>query len=63
MKYFFELNLGSMNMDEYENKFFKFFKYVDFIKDVKVKIQRFLLILRGGWISIKYNLKPFSTYT
>jgi hypothetical protein len=48
MKYFFELNLGSMNMDEYENKFFKFFKYVDFIKDVKVKIQRFLLILRGG---------------
>jgi hypothetical protein len=30
---------------------------------VKVKIQRFLLILRGGWISIKYNLKPFSTYT
>jgi hypothetical protein len=63
MKYFFELNLGSMNMDEYENKFFKFFKYVDFIKDVKVKIQRFLLILRGGWISIKYNLKPFSNYT
>ena len=42
MKEFFELKLGSMTMDEYEKRFFELFKYVDFIKDKKVKIQRFL---------------------
>ena len=42
MKYFFELKLGSMTMDEYEKRFFELLKYVDFIKDKKVKIQRFL---------------------
>ena len=42
MKYFFELKLVSMTMDEYENRFFELLKYVDFIKDEKVKIQRFL---------------------
>ena len=31
-----------MTMDEYENRFFELLKYVDFIKDEKVKIQRFL---------------------
>jgi hypothetical protein len=41
-KDFFELNLGSMTMDEYEKIFFEFLKYMDFIKDDKVKIQRFL---------------------
>jgi hypothetical protein len=42
MKYLFELKLGSMTIDEYEKRFFEFLKYVDFIKDEKVKIQRFL---------------------
>jgi hypothetical protein len=42
MKYFFELKLGNMTMDKYEKRFFELLKYVDFIKDEKVKIQRFL---------------------
>jgi uncharacterized protein with ParB-like and HNH nuclease domain len=42
MKYFFKLKLGSMTMDEYEKRFFDFLNYVNFIKDEKVKIQRFL---------------------
>jgi hypothetical protein len=42
MKEFFELKLGSMTMDEYEKRFFELLKYVDFIKDEKVKIQRLL---------------------
>jgi hypothetical protein len=42
MKEFFKLKLESMKMDEYEKRFFELLKYVDFIKDDKVKIQRFL---------------------
>jgi hypothetical protein len=42
MKEFFELKLGTMIVEEYEKWFFEFFKYVNFIKDEKVKIQRFL---------------------
>jgi hypothetical protein len=42
MKYFFELKFGSMKMDEYEKRFFDLLKYFEFIKDEKVKIQRFL---------------------
>jgi hypothetical protein len=42
MKEFFELKLGTMTMEEYEKWFFELLKYVDFIKDEKVKIQRFL---------------------
>jgi hypothetical protein len=42
MKDFFELKLGSMFMDEYEKRFFELLKHVDFIKDEKVKIQRFM---------------------
>jgi hypothetical protein len=41
MQYFFELRLGSMTMIEYEKKFLGLLKYVGFIKDEKVKIQRF----------------------
>ena len=41
MKELFELKLGSMKMDEYEKRFFEFLKYVDFIKDDKVKIHFF----------------------
>jgi hypothetical protein len=42
MKDFFELKLGSMTMDEYEKRFFKLMKCVDFVKDEKFKIQRFM---------------------
>jgi hypothetical protein len=42
IKDFFEIKLGTMTMEEYEKRFFELLKYVDFIKDVNVKIQRFL---------------------
>ena len=42
MKDFFEIKLGSLTMDEYEKRLFLLLKYVDFIKDEKVKFQRFL---------------------
>jgi hypothetical protein len=42
MKEFFELKLGSMSIDEYERRFLEFLKYVPFIKDETVKIQRYL---------------------
>jgi hypothetical protein len=38
MKEFFELNLGSMMIDEYERKFLELLKYVPFIKDEHVNI-------------------------
>jgi hypothetical protein len=41
MQYFFEIQLGSMTMEEYKNKLLGLFKYVGFIKDEKVKINRF----------------------
>jgi hypothetical protein len=52
MKEFFELNLGSMTMDECENRFFELLKYVDFIKDENVKIQRFI-----SWLPSFYSDK------
>ena len=42
MKEFFELKLGSMTIDEYERKFLELLKYVSFIKDDTVNIQRYL---------------------
>ena len=42
MKEFFELKLGSMPIDEYEQRFLELLKYVPFIKDETVKIQRYL---------------------
>ena len=42
MKEFFELNLGSMTIDKYERRFLELLKYVSFIKDETVKIQRYL---------------------
>jgi hypothetical protein len=42
MKEFFELKLGSMTIDEYERRFLELLKYVSFIKDAIVKIQRYL---------------------
>jgi hypothetical protein len=42
MKEFFELKLETMTMEEYVKRLFELLKYVDFIKDEKVKIHRFL---------------------
>ena len=42
MKEFFELKLGSMTIEEYERRFLELLKYVSFIKDETVKIQRYL---------------------
>ena len=39
---FFELQLGNMNMAEYEKRFLDLLSYVDFIQEDKVKIQHFL---------------------
>jgi hypothetical protein len=38
MQDLFELGLGSMTMEEYENKFAGLLKYVGFIKDEKVEV-------------------------
>jgi hypothetical protein len=42
MKEFFELKLGSTTIDEYERSFLELLKYVPFIKDEAVKIQRYV---------------------
>jgi hypothetical protein len=42
MKEFFELKLGNMTIDEYEQRFLGLLKYVPFIKNETVKIQRYL---------------------
>jgi hypothetical protein len=42
MKEFFELKLDSMTIDEYERSFLELLKYVPFIKDEAIKIQRYL---------------------
>jgi hypothetical protein len=56
MKEFFEIKLGSMKIDEYEKIFFELLEYVDFIKDYKVKIQRFFSGLPSFYIDkIQYD--------
>jgi hypothetical protein len=42
MKELFDLKLGSMTIDEYERRFLELLKYVSFIKDETVNIQRYL---------------------
>jgi hypothetical protein len=42
MKDLFELNIGSMTIDEYERIFLEMLKCVSFIKDEHVKIQRYM---------------------
>jgi hypothetical protein len=42
MKEFFELNLGSMTINEYERRFLELLKYVSFIRDETIKIKRYL---------------------
>jgi hypothetical protein len=43
MKEFFELKLDNQTIDEYEQIFLELLKYVSFIKDESVKIQRYLI--------------------
>ena len=42
IKEFHELRLGHQTMEEYANMFLELLRYVRYIKDEKVKIQRFL---------------------
>jgi hypothetical protein len=42
MKEFFELKFRNMTIDEYERRFLELLKYVPFIKDETIKIQRYL---------------------
>jgi hypothetical protein len=42
MKEFFELKLMRMTINEYERRFLELLKYVSFIKDELVKIDRYL---------------------
>ena len=42
MEEFFELKLGSMTMEAYDENFLELLNYAEFIKDEKVNIQRFL---------------------
>jgi hypothetical protein len=56
MHEFFELRLGRMTMAEYEKKFLGLLKYVRFIGDEKVKIQRFVIGLSASYKeNIKYD--------
>jgi hypothetical protein len=42
MKEFFEIKLGSMSIYEYERRLLELLKYVPFIKEETIKIQRYL---------------------
>ena len=42
IKEFHELRLGQQTMEEYANKFLELLRYVKYIKDDKLKIQRFM---------------------
>ena len=56
MEELFELKLGSMTMDSYDKKFLELLKYVKFIKDEKVRIQRLLSGLPESYIDkIQYD--------
>jgi hypothetical protein len=41
-KEFYELRRGQLTIDEYVNKFLELLRYVPYIKDEKVKVQRFI---------------------
>jgi hypothetical protein len=45
MKDFFELKLENKTIDEYERIFLELLKYVPFIKDESINIQRYLSVL------------------
>jgi len=60
MQELFELMLGRMTMGEYENNLSRLLKYVDFIKDEKVKTHRFLSGMPSFY---KYNIQYDETRT
>jgi hypothetical protein len=41
-KEFYELRMGKLTIDEFVNKFLELLRYVPYIKDEKVKMQRFI---------------------
>jgi hypothetical protein len=41
-KAFYELKSGQLTMEEYVNRFLDLLRYVPYIKDKKVKVQRFI---------------------
>jgi hypothetical protein len=43
MKELFELNLGNMNIYEYERRFLELLKYISFIKEEHINIHRYLI--------------------
>jgi hypothetical protein len=49
MKELFELKIENMSIDEYERRLLELLKYVYFIKDETIKIQRF------EWIAITHQ--------
>ena len=56
MKEFFELKLVSKTIDEYKRRFLELLKYVPFIKDETVKIQRYLSgVPPSIWYKIQYD--------
>ena len=57
MEEFFALQLGHMTMEAYEKMFLEILKYAYFIKDGKVKIQRFLSGLPNSYkYKIQYDI-------
>jgi hypothetical protein len=56
MKEFYELKLGQLTIDEYINKFLELMRYVPYIKDEKVKMQRFLSGMpQSFWNRIEFD--------
>ena len=54
-KEFYELKLGQLTINEYINKFLELMRYVPYIKDEKVKMQRFISGLpQSFWDRIEF---------
>jgi hypothetical protein len=55
-KEFYELKLGELTIDEYINKFPELIRYVPYIKDEKVEMQRFISgISQSFWNRIEFD--------
>jgi hypothetical protein len=55
-KEFYELKLGQLIIEEYVNKFLELLRYVPYIKDEKVKVQRFISGLpQTYWNKIEFD--------
>jgi hypothetical protein len=63
-KKFCELKLGQLTMDEYVNKFLVLIRYVPYINDEKVKMQRFISVLpQSYWDIIEFDEPKTLEYT